>query len=620
MKKTIIIITLLLTQAASAASHGGKITGVRLGGYIGSRIDECIAGRVMTQDLDEILRPYAHKTETSLWQSEFWGKWMLGACDSYRYNGDKALLSKIEYAVNELLKTQSPDGYIGNYAPEARLAQWDVWGQKYTLLGLQAYYGISHDKRVLDAARRVADYLLSLVGPDGADIATLGNYRGLAAGSILEPMVFLYNNTGDVRYLDFAEWIVSRWETPAGPQLVSKALAGIPVAERFLPVPDAMHWTDNGHKAYEMMSCYIGLLELYKVTGNPSYLKAVEMAAGKIIEQEITIAGSASSTECFCHGAQRQTTPAYLSNETCVTYTWMELCDRLYRITGSPVYVDQVEKSMYNALQAALKRGGKNIASYVPLEGFRRIGERQCGLNFNCCEANGPRGFALIPALALTTEANTVYVNLYNPMSGTVVTSAADRITLDVATDYPATGSIAVEIGTKKPVAFALALRIPLWSRNNRVSVNGEAITDAILPGSYCKIERLWKPGDKVTLELELEGRLIFLNESQAILRGPVVFARDSRFNDGFVDETVAIEHDAGNRVVMSPIGADKPEFAWLAFRVNALTSIYSGDKQSFRPIAVCDFGSAGNTWDESTRYKVWLPRTIETADRHTWW
>lgn len=61
-------------------------------------------------------------------------------------------------------------------------------------------------------------------------------------------MVFLYNNTGDVRYLDFAEWIVSRWETPAGPQLVSKALAGIPVAERFLPVPDAMHWTDNGIK------------------------------------------------------------------------------------------------------------------------------------------------------------------------------------------------------------------------------------------------------------------------------------------------------------------------------------------------------------------------------------
>lgn len=92
-----------------------------------------------------------------------------------------------------------------------------------------------------------------------------------------------------------------------------------------------------------MMSCYIGLLELYKVTGNPSYLKAVEMAAGKIIEQEITIAGSASSTECFWHGAQRQTTPAYLSNETCVTYTWRNLCDRLYRITGSPVYVDRLK-------------------------------------------------------------------------------------------------------------------------------------------------------------------------------------------------------------------------------------------------------------------------------------
>lgn len=618
--KKLIIIALLLAQAAAAAPRGESATGVKLGGYLGERIDRCIAGRVMTQDLDEIARPFGVRTETSLWQSEFWGKWMLGACDSYRYNGDKALLAKIEYAVEELLATQSPDGYIGNYAPEARLAQWDVWGQKYTLLGLQAYYGISQDKRALDAAIRAADYLMRLVGPDGADIATLGNYRGLAAGSILEPIVFLYNNTGREKYLDFARWIVSRWETPAGPQLVSKALMGIPVAERFLPVPDAMHWTDNGHKAYEMMSCYIGLLELYKVTGEPSYLKAVEMAAEKIIEQEITIAGSASATECFWHGAQRQTTPAFLSNETCVTYTWMELCDRLYRVTKNPVYVDQVEKTMYNALQASLKHDGKNIASYVPLEGFRRIGERQCGLDFNCCEANGPRGFALIPRLAMTADDGTVCVNLYNPMTGTVKTPAGQSVTLEVKTDYPATGSVGIEIGTKKAAPFALALRIPLWSRNNRILVNGEAYAGAILPGSYCRIERTWRAGDRITLELELEGRLVFLAQSQAIMRGPVVFARDSRFGDGFVDECLAIEHDADNRVVMTPITQNKPDFAWLAFRVNVLSSIYSGDKESFRPIALCDFGSAGNTWDETTRYKVWLPRTIETADRHTWW
>lgn len=106
----------------------------------------------------------------------------------------------------------------------------------------------------------------------------------------------------------------------------------------------------------------------------------------------------------------------------------------------------------------------------------------------------------------------------------------------------------------------------------------------------------------------------------QAIVRGPIVFARDSRFNDGFVDETIAIEHDANMRVKMTPTTTDKPAFAWLAFRVDVLTSIYSGDKKSLRTISLCDFGSAGNTWDETTRYRVWLTRTIETANRHTWW
>ncbi|MNY33173.1 hypothetical protein D3C86_1674370 [compost metagenome] len=109
------------------------------------------------------------------------------------------------------------------------------------------------------------------------------------------------------------------------------------------------------------------------------------------------------------------------------------------------------------------------------------------------------------------------------------------------------------------------------------------------------------------------------LNNHMAIVRGPIVLARDSRFKDGFVDETIAIEHDKDNYVPLVAL-TDKPSSVWMAFSVNALTSIYNGDKESFRKIKLCDFGSAGNGWDEHERYKVWLTRTIETADRGTWW
>lgn len=612
-------ICLILFWGEARGENSAFVKDVELSGYIGNRINDCIANRTMEQDIDHLVEPFKHKTEKSRWQSEFWGKWMLGACDAYRYNHNPELFQKIKYAVDELLKTQSSNGYIGNYANEFQLAQWDVWGRKYTLLGLEAYYKISNDKRALDACRKVADHLLTQVGSELADIATIGNYRGLAAGSILEPIVFLYNTTQDKRYLDFAKYIVRQWETPNGPMLISRALENIPVAMRFLPIPKAAKWATGGHKSYEMMSCYVGLLELYKITGNPTYLSAVEMTVNDIIKTEINIVGGASSTECWYEGNKNQTTPSFLSMETCVTFTWMQLCDRLLQITGNLRYADEIEKSAYNALQASMKDKGKQIASYVPLEGFRRIGERQCDMNINCCESNGPRAFALLPHFAFRANEAQITLNLYAESQANIVLSDKNEVKIIQHTDYPVSDKIEIEVNPKKEGIFTLALRIPEWSKKNAVLLNGVEDKSSILAGSYLYISRKWKQGDKIALTLDLRAKLITLNGFMAIVRGPIVLARDTRFNDGFVDETLAVEHDRNNFVPLIPIKSNFDN-SWMSFKVNALTSIYSGDKSSFREIHLCDFGSAGNMWSEQQRYRVWLPKTIEMADRETWW
>ena len=61
-------------------------------------------------------------------------------------------------------------------------------------------------------------------GPGAADIVHCGLYRGMAASSVLEPIVLLYRRTGDAQLLRFAEWIVSRWSAPDGPQLDRKGV------------------------------------------------------------------------------------------------------------------------------------------------------------------------------------------------------------------------------------------------------------------------------------------------------------------------------------------------------------------------------------------------------------
>ena len=434
----------------------------------------------------------------------------------------------------------------------------------------------------------------------------------MPSSSILEPMVFLYRHTGDKRYLDFAKYIVDQWETADGPKLISKAAEGVAVADRF-PFPKTWWSWENGQKAYEMMSCYEGLLELYRITGEPTYLKSAELAVQNIMDTEINVAGSGTAFECFYHGGQRQTEPTYHTMETCVTFTWIKLCNNLLRLTGNPMYADQIEKSVYNALMASMKFDGSQIAKYSPLEGMHHEGEEQCGMHINCCNANGPRAFALLPKLALMTTGNEIRMNLYCQSSASVQLNPKNKVAILQTTTYPESDQIEITIKTEKPEVFMLALRIPAWSTQTSVLVNGLPI-DGIQAASYLKINREWKSGDKVLLKLDMSGRLITLNGHQAILRGPVLLARDARFDDGFVDEAAIVQHKS-NLVELRP-SVGKPEHIWMSFTAPlVLGTDLEGEFKQPKQIHFCDFGSAGNTWSADSRYRVWIRQTVNVMN-----
>ena len=581
---------------------------LKLGGYVGEQTGLMIKNRVLAQDYDYLVEPFRHKTETHLWQMEFWGKWMLGAVAAWEYTHDKSLLKHMNESVKSIIETQLPNGYIGNYTDAAQLTNWDIWGRKYVLLGLLRYHDITGDNNALEAAKKSADYLLSQVGEGKTDIIKTGNYHGMASSSVLEPIVILYNKTGNSKYLEFAKYIVARWETPDGPQLISKALAGVPVADRF-PHPEIWYSPENGQKAYEMMSCYDGLLELYKVTGNTDYLKAVEMTVQNIVNEEINVAGSGTSFECWYHGKTLQTRPTFHTMETCVVTTWLKLNYDLLKITGNPFYANNIETSYYNALMASTRLGGAEIEMYSPLEGYRGDHNRQCNMDINCCVANGPRGYVMIPRFAVMTSGNEIFINLYTNSTATFNLKTGTEIKIEQKTTYPESDKAEFVISVKKPEKFTLAFRIPAWSTRNLLLVNGEKV-DGIASGSYAKITRKWKTGDKIELQLDLRGRIVQLNNYTAVLRGPVVLARDSRFNDGFVDEAISIQQKDGR--VDLQISEEKPESVWLAFTVPAkLGTGIESTGNNITQIHFCDFGSAGKTWDKNTRYRVWLPKPL---------
>lgn len=104
------------------------------GGFISEKLDLSYQNRVLTQDVGRLVSPFRNRTETSRWQSEFWGKWFTSAVLAYRYKPTPQLRKKQDSAIDGLIATQTPEGYIGNYAEDMRLEAWDTRGRKYCML------------------------------------------------------------------------------------------------------------------------------------------------------------------------------------------------------------------------------------------------------------------------------------------------------------------------------------------------------------------------------------------------------------------------------------------------------------------------------------------------------
>ncbi|MBQ6254492.1 MAG: glycoside hydrolase family 127 protein [Bacteroidales bacterium] len=584
----------------------------RFSGYLGGRIDGCVENRLMAQDLERLLFAFRDKSDGKWgFRTEFWGKWFTAAMMGYDYSPTPEHKAVVDAAVKGLIATQGEDGYIGTYPDEYHLGDWDVWGRKYTLLGLLAYYDRTGDASVLEAACRAADHLIREVGPDsGVNIAETGwiGWKGLAPSSVLEPVVLLYQRTGEARYLEFAEHIVKCWSspnklTPTGIHLIEEALSDKPM------------WKMSGApKAYEMMSCFEGLLELYRCTGNKEYRKAVLNLIRKIERDELMIVGSGSAAEIWFHGKLHQSDPIYQGMETCVTATWMKLLYQALRLTGDSHYADLLEQSLYNAMLSSMTPNGEWFSYYTGLMGERVYSHLQFpDVVMSCCVANGPRGLMTTPSWAVMYSEKGPVVNLYSALETSVKTPAGQELSLKVEGNYPVEDKAAVILRMDRPERFTLRLRIPEWSRKTVVSVGEKRLSAK--PGKYLKIRRKWNPGDCISVVFDFRARVLDAPNGtgdEAIRRGPVVLAFDTRLiprRDG-VDEPPMYRYEFDRkkdgsidvRLVESPDPA-----LWMTFEVPCVD-----EAGAPHTLPMCDYASAGNTWQEGNLFRVWTPQPFD--------
>ena len=614
---------------ALAASRDSidNIGETRLKGPLGEKLDRMVAGHVIGTDVDYITAPFLEKTETKgWWQTEFWGKWMHSAVPYSVYTGSAALGASIDHGIDRMLASQEKNGYIGNYPDELRCGEgWDVWGMKYTMMGLLHYYDLEtgngeRGKKALEAAKRLCDYVIAEIGPNGRrgrELWQTGNWSGYASSSILEPVVWLYRRTNDKKYLDFAAYIVKGMTEPEkGPRLLDLALKGVSVADRndkgYTQDADWAYVCKHGRsKAYEMMSCYQGLLEYVEVVKSENstlqlqlesptnLLQAAIMTANDIVKEEINLAGGCACSEAWYHGARKQHLPYLRLHETCVTTTWMRFCEKLLEVTDDPKWADQMERTFYNAYLAAMKPDGSEFAGYTPLSGNRWHGQNHCFMHTDCCTANGPRGFLCFLKELCRNDGKTAMFNFY----ASALVKGFDMYSL-----YPRANYARIVSHTEGPLA--MRLRIPAWSAKTVVKVNGAA-QDGVKPGSYFTMSRNWKLGDIVEITFDMPVVAHVIDHSVAFTRGPVLLARDSRFADGDMTEVFRRGEIAdGQRMDGFSAVRTPSDDIWMAFSATLPVGPHHANPEGANGLAItfCDYASAGNLWQPANYYRTWFP------------
>ena len=183
-------------------------------------------------------------------------------------------------------------------------------------------------------------------------------------------------------------------------------------------------------------------------------------------------------------------------------------------------------------------------------------------MQLSCCNAKGPSACGLIPDFAYQPNNDVIRVKYYGSSEAEIRLPNKKRVEVKQQTNYPENGQVSLTLNPEKESTFTLALRIPAWSSQSRVFVNGEPV-NGVLPGAYLPINRQWKKNDVVTIELDMCAHLVTQNNMQAIVRGPIVLARDSRFKDGFVDETAVIAATDG---IVNLMPVQSPAFPLMAF------------------------------------------------------
>jgi len=491
-----------------------------MGGVIDDRIMSLAYNHYMVLDVDSRwLTKFRNRgkipANARRWRYPGLGKLIDAGALLSAYTRDPLVAWRTRHLLEGLRATRDADGYLGFWQPvpdnRQNYINWTLHEQEYILLGQVRYYLCTGDIRALDDARIMADYILRTFPTPENGIDAKYPANDISTAGLPEAFLALYSVTKDRRYLNFAA-NARHGNDKGNPEIRCASLRTW-----------RQDFTTRPCHVYVMTARCYAQTELYRVTGEDSLLDMSRKMRRELFAKGrggMLVTGSCSEGEHFTYNQNG----AGNIGESCVTAYMMRWLESLMRLYGDFSYGDVLERSMYNALFAALSPDGRLIRYFTPFSGERRYDSHADGF---CCCGNFRRAMAELPRkVCYVTSLGALAVNFYTPFAK-VFDVNGKRLSLTCMTDYPNSGDVTMEVKEKSNVP--LAFRVPRWCDGMTVRVNGENPVPVGRPakGLYV-LERAWKAGDTVRLSMPMPWRLVRGRETQAghvaLLRGPMVY------------------------------------------------------------------------------------------------
>jgi DUF1680 family protein len=492
---------------SSEAFQSLDFRNVRVGGEIGRRIDITVNNNLLKLDVDkDFLLPFQQKKHEGKGYSDYvgLGKLIDAAVRFAAYTNNGEVIALKNHLIDELIRTQEPDGYIGIMVKEARMwGLWDIHEMGYLIMGLSSDFHHFHEKDSLKAAQKLADYMIERWSTMPA------NWQKFGAIGLDSNVLALYQETKDKRYLNFC--------------IEQRALADWNLATTKGPIS-----TLKGHVYADLDQC-LAQIELFKSRSDERLLASGRRAIDFMCDEDGSlINGAAGYWEEWSDAQEGRG----FVGETCATAYQIRLFDHFLRLNGNSRYGDILERIIYNALFAVQSPDGRRLHYFTPLEGKRIYFEKDT----YCCPNNFRRIMSELPAFIYYRSAKGIVVNLYTPSETSITLNDELSLKIRQETEYPGNGRVLIHLDPSKPAKFPVQLRIPKWCDKASVSINGKSANEPIVSGKFYSLERLWHPGDQVVIDMVMPFRLVLGRKRQsgraAVMRGPVVFCFNPAQND----------------------------------------------------------------------------------------